>query len=304
MARSQAAATAEAPAGPRAPGMRQAGPARLGVDILWADELDRLWPRPWFQHHMFAAAERAEAATLGADRAREFLAGRFAAKEAILKLLGHGLFDGVFPRDIAVLREPGGAPAVTLSGTALRAARADGVVDVRVSITHKDTLVAAVATGWVDLPPAPRGPDVAPSSPAAAETDTLEADTDTDAAELTRALRAAVTDLPVDALTWAVRCALDSVELLLRARSEPGSRERLLEAVAASRAVVAAVSFAAQAPTPSASAPRPWAAVLSEAAVGELSRAVADAPRRSPSSSPSSSPSKSAAQAPNPEEPS
>jgi holo-[acyl-carrier protein] synthase len=124
------------------------GPTRLGIDLLWADELDRVSQRPWFQRYVFAPAERAEAASLGPDRAGEFLAGRFAAKEAVLKVLGHGLFEGVAPCDIAVLREAGGAPAVVLRGSALRAARHRGIAHVCVSITHKNGLVAAVATGW------------------------------------------------------------------------------------------------------------------------------------------------------------
>ncbi|WUH89475.1 4'-phosphopantetheinyl transferase superfamily protein [Streptomyces sp. NBC_00433] len=127
---------------PRAPGLR------LGVDLLRAGELDRVMGRGWFTAHVYAPGELAEAAALGPARRREYLAGRFAAKEALLKVLGRGLFQGVAPRDIAVLRRPEGAPAVTLGGSAARAAADLGLDAFAVSLSHKDDLVAAVAAGW------------------------------------------------------------------------------------------------------------------------------------------------------------
>jgi holo-[acyl-carrier protein] synthase len=121
---------------------------RLGIDLIAADGLDRLLGRRWFDGYAFAAAELAEAGRLSASRRREFLAGRFAAKEAVLKVLGTGLFEGVPPRHITIGRRPGGAPGVTLSGAALRAAEAAGVTAIAVSITHTSELIAAAAVGW------------------------------------------------------------------------------------------------------------------------------------------------------------
>ncbi|NEE61916.1 4'-phosphopantetheinyl transferase superfamily protein, partial [Streptomyces sp. SID8455] len=69
-------------------------------------------------------------------------AGRFAAKEAVLKALGRGLFQGIAPYDILVGRAPDGAPRVELHGSAATAAPG---VSVLVSITHKGDAVAAVA---------------------------------------------------------------------------------------------------------------------------------------------------------------
>ena len=121
---------------------------RVGVDLLMIDELDRLLGRRWFDRFCFAGAELAEAGGLTGDRRREYLAGRFAAKEAVLKVLGRGLFQGVRPADIRLAREPGGAPSVCLGATAAEAARAAGLTGVTVSLTHKADLVAAVAVGW------------------------------------------------------------------------------------------------------------------------------------------------------------
>ncbi|GAB3845551.1 hypothetical protein GCM10029963_24010 [Micromonospora andamanensis] len=70
---------------------------RLGIDLVALDELDRLLRRGWFLRYFFAAEELAQAEALGDSRRREYLVGRFAAKEAVLKVLGTGLFEGSPP---------------------------------------------------------------------------------------------------------------------------------------------------------------------------------------------------------------
>lgn len=121
---------------------------RLGIDLLRVDELDRLTGRGWFLRYFFTEDELAYARSLGRERRREFLAGRFAAKEAVLKVLGTGLFQGVPPRDIHLGRATSGEPVVALCGAAVPAARARRITEVAVSLTHKRELVAAVAVGW------------------------------------------------------------------------------------------------------------------------------------------------------------
>jgi holo-[acyl-carrier protein] synthase len=121
---------------------------RLGLDLMPLGALDRLVTRAWFTRYTFAGVELDYAATLSPRRRREFLAGRFAAKEAVLKVLAVGLFEGVVPRDIAVARGAGGAPQVTVHGGAAVAARRAGVTELVISITHTDGMVAAVAAGW------------------------------------------------------------------------------------------------------------------------------------------------------------
>jgi holo-[acyl-carrier protein] synthase len=119
-----------------------------GIDLLMIGELDRLTSRPWFMRYVFADPEMAHAQSLGPGRRREFLAGRFAAKEAVLKVLGIGMFNGVPPRDIWLLHTDLGRPTVDLHDAALRAASRNRISKVTVSITHKGDLVAAVAVGW------------------------------------------------------------------------------------------------------------------------------------------------------------
>ncbi|MEV0635583.1 holo-ACP synthase [Streptomyces sp. NPDC050619] len=135
----------------------------IGIDVLAEDELDGLLSRPWFRAYVYDADELALADNLGESRAREFLTGRFAAKEAALKVIGTGVGAGVTPRQVAVLRDESGAPVVRLSQAAARHARARGIDNLNVSITHKRGLVVAAAIGAPRFPPSP------PVSPATAQ---------------------------------------------------------------------------------------------------------------------------------------
>lgn len=129
----------------------------IGIDVLTEDELSGLLGRPWFRAFVYDAGELAFAEGLGEGRAREFLTGRFAAKEAVLKVLGTGVGAGVTFRQVAVLRAAGGAPEVRLSGAAARRARECGIGAVEVSVTHKKGLVMAAAIGVPEGCGCPRG---------------------------------------------------------------------------------------------------------------------------------------------------
>lgn len=78
-----------------------------------------------------------------ADRVRA-LAARFAAKEACLKALGTGMAEGLALRQVEVVRAPSGRPDLRLSGAAAERAERLGVRRVLVSLTHQDTVAAAV----------------------------------------------------------------------------------------------------------------------------------------------------------------
>ncbi len=119
----------------------------VGVDLLDPGELDRLVRRSWFRRFAYTEAELGHADTLAADRRREFLAGRFAAKEAVLKVLGLGFFQGVRPAQVEVVRDPSGAPAIRLHGAARLAARRRRLGAISISLSHKKNLVVAIALG-------------------------------------------------------------------------------------------------------------------------------------------------------------
>ena len=71
------------------------------------------------------------------------LAARFAAKEAVMKVLGIGLGACKF-RDIEVVRHSSGRPELLLHGLAAERADAAGLADWQVSLTHTDSVAAAM----------------------------------------------------------------------------------------------------------------------------------------------------------------
>ncbi len=119
------------------------GTAELGLDIIRVDRiraaLGRFGDR--FVDRVLTPAE----ARYVRGRPETF-AGRWAAKEAVSKVLGLGV-RGIGWRDIEIERLPTGQPAVRLHGRA--AARADqlGVERVAVSITHEREYALAIAFG-------------------------------------------------------------------------------------------------------------------------------------------------------------
>ena len=76
----------------------------------------------------------------------ETFAGRWAAKEAVSKVLGLGV-RGIGWRDIEIERLPTGQPAVRLHGRAASRAEQLGMARIAVSITHEADFAVAIAFG-------------------------------------------------------------------------------------------------------------------------------------------------------------
>ena len=72
-------------------------------------------------------------------------AGRFAAKEAVLKALGTGWTRGVHWRDIEVRNDLGGKPKIALAGGAREMCEKLGISDILISISHCRTHAMAYA---------------------------------------------------------------------------------------------------------------------------------------------------------------
>jgi holo-[acyl-carrier protein] synthase len=77
--------------------------------------------------------------------AMEHFAGRWAAKEAILKAIGTGWTRGIAWTDIEVRNRPGGAPRVLVCGGAKEAALERSIADILISISHCRTYATAYA---------------------------------------------------------------------------------------------------------------------------------------------------------------
>jgi len=84
---------------------------------------------------------------MGRKRRIEHLAGRFAAKEAVLKVLGTGWRNGIRWTDIEVINAPSGQPRVLLTGRCRQVARQVGLENILISISHVHSHAIASAVG-------------------------------------------------------------------------------------------------------------------------------------------------------------
>ena len=75
----------------------------------------------------------------------QHFAGRWAAKEAVMKTLGTGFSQGVGWRDIEVCSNRSGRPSIVLRGVAREIAELSGICDILISISHCRTYATATA---------------------------------------------------------------------------------------------------------------------------------------------------------------
>ena len=68
--------------------------------------------------------------------ATQHYAGRWAAKEAVLKAIGTGWVRGISWRDVEVCNDIGGRPSICLTGGALEVSQKRGIGHVLISISH------------------------------------------------------------------------------------------------------------------------------------------------------------------------
>ncbi len=119
------------------------GTTELGVDIINIERIVQALRRHGrrFPLRILTPAEDAYVR----DRP-ENLAGRWAAKEAVSKVLGLGV-RGVGWREIEIVRLPTGQPTVALHDRALARAHQLGMERIAVSISHEREYAVAIAFG-------------------------------------------------------------------------------------------------------------------------------------------------------------
>ena len=118
---------------------------RIGIDLVSIKQAQRL-VNTWgdrFLNKVFTPAEVASGKARP-DPASEFAAW-FAAKEAVQKALGAGIFAGVNFKSIEVIAEPGLRPEIRLSGPAQARAEQMNADAVHLSLTHEEGYAAAMA---------------------------------------------------------------------------------------------------------------------------------------------------------------
>ncbi len=115
----------------------------LGIDIIRVSRIKESLER--FGDRFIARVLTPTEAAYVRNRP-ETMAGRWAAKEAVSKVLGLGV-RGIGWRDIEIERLPTGQPAVKLHGRAQKRAEQLGMGRVAVSISHESEFAVAIAFG-------------------------------------------------------------------------------------------------------------------------------------------------------------
>ncbi len=137
--------------------MRESADTQLighGIEIVETTRIQELVEQSGKQFEMecFTATERSTPA-LGAKRI-EYLAGRFAAKEAILKVLGMAKNQDISWLDIEIQRLKSGEPSVALHGKCQDIAEQLGITKWLLSISHTSSYAAASAIALCAVPEA------------------------------------------------------------------------------------------------------------------------------------------------------
>ena len=118
-----------------------------GVDIVSIARIARMHAD--HGHHFLdrCFTPREQAYCLDSRHNAQRLAGRFAAKEAILKVLGTGWRGQIAWTDMEILPDPQGKPVLTLEGESAHIAHALGIAAWHLSISHSDEHAIASAIG-------------------------------------------------------------------------------------------------------------------------------------------------------------
>ena len=116
-----------------------------GIDLVDFPRIEQMIERHGrrFLNRVFTEREQADAEAV--HNRTEKLAGRFAAKEAVLKLIGTGWRGKIAWTDIEVVNDSTGQPCVSVSGEVARIADQAQIEQITLSITHTSNFAIASA---------------------------------------------------------------------------------------------------------------------------------------------------------------
>lgn len=116
----------------------------IGNDLADIERVGRIYERHGF-HFVKNILTPAELEMMKEYRnPAEFIAGRWAAKEAFSKALGTGMCDQCAFVETEILRDERGKPYVRLHAATEETARRLGIVRIHVSISHEKNLAMAM----------------------------------------------------------------------------------------------------------------------------------------------------------------
>jgi holo-[acyl-carrier protein] synthase len=121
----------------------------IGTDIIECSRIGRMLSQHGdrFTNHVYTDEEVRYCS--GRKVAEQHFAGRWAAKEAVLKAFGTGWIAGISWRDVEIVILPGGKPTIQLHRGAAKKADELGIDEVFISVSHckSHATATAVAVG-------------------------------------------------------------------------------------------------------------------------------------------------------------
>ncbi len=116
-----------------------------GIDLVDCPRIEDMINRhnERFINRVFTSAEQAYADS-NKNRIEKY-AGRFAAKEAVLKLIGTGWRGKIAWTDIEIVNNSSGRPQVNLDGEVKKITEKLGITQISISITHTANFAIASA---------------------------------------------------------------------------------------------------------------------------------------------------------------
>ena len=114
----------------------------IGTDIVEIDRVRKAVERIFFKQKVFTPAEQNYCESRGKQSAASY-AARFAAKEAVFKALGTGIFTKL--TEVEILNNSQGQPEIFLHGKADLYAKKIGVEKIFLTLSHSKDFATAVA---------------------------------------------------------------------------------------------------------------------------------------------------------------
>ncbi len=130
----------------------------LGTDIVEVERIEKMIADhgDHFLERIFTPTEIAHCQPR--RESTPHYAGRFAAKEAVMKVLGTGFTTEVGWTEIEIKVKPSGQPYVELHGSTQAVADRLGITEILVTISHTKTYATATAIGVRNTAPAGTAP--------------------------------------------------------------------------------------------------------------------------------------------------
>lgn len=116
---------------------------KVGVDLVSLKHFEPKIKNNSFRAIVYSEQELALASIVSKTRALNFLAGRFAVKEAVLKALGCGLANNIELKDIETLLSESGTPKLNIYGSVKQMMETQNLTSCNASISHGGNLVIA-----------------------------------------------------------------------------------------------------------------------------------------------------------------